>query len=399
MRLIRLTTIYPSYLANFYASRPELDGQTYAEQHRQLVYDAFGWADFWTHALARFGYEVWEPIANAEPMQKAWASENGVVCQGGNWIHDLTLAQVSAFGPDVVFIDDYAAFDAGFVRRLRSEVPTIRLVLGWCAAPYEDEAVFSHYDVVLTSIPGAAEHFRRKGHRSAVILHAFDSRILERLDLRGPKRHGLTFLGSVRPGAPHLEERQTLLLELRRRGGLEVFADVALPAIPPSGRKGPLSRIRRLLRRDSGARESGAGQAPAGLSEWAEFATGAHPARFGLEMFRTLRNSTATFNAHSGFFGEWASNMRLYEATGVGTCLLTDAKQNLGDLFRPDEEVVVYHSVAECLEKARWVRDHPAEREAIARAGQLRTLRDHTFERRAEVLHDVIQRSLKRAGP
>ena len=44
-------------------------------------------------------------------------------------------------------------------------------------------------------------------------------------------------------------------------------------------------------------------------------------------------------NIHSDEF--WlitGGNIRMFEATGVGSCLLTDHKQNLQDLFIPDEE-------------------------------------------------------------
>ena len=40
----------------------------------------------------------------------------------------------------------------------------------------------------------------------------------------------------------------------------------------------------------------------------------------------------------------YANNMRLYEATGVGALLVTDWKENLGEMFEPGKEVVAYRS-------------------------------------------------------
>jgi spore maturation protein CgeB len=200
MRLIRLTTNYPAYLTRFYSARRESAQKPYAKQYAELVADAFGWADFWTEALSGLGYEVWEPIANAESMQKQWAQENASRVDPTNWMHDIVVAQVAAFRPDVVFIDDYGAFNAQFVRRLRDAAPSIRLILGWCAAPYSDESVFSEYDVLLTSIPGVAEHFRQRGLKTEVMNHAFHPAILDRLNLRHPKQFEFTFVGSVRLG-------------------------------------------------------------------------------------------------------------------------------------------------------------------------------------------------------
>jgi spore maturation protein CgeB len=84
----------------------------------------------------------------------------------------------------------------------------------------------------------------------------------------------------------------------------------------------------------------------------------------------------------------------MFEATGVGTCLLTDWKEHIADLFEPDEEVVTYKSAEECIEKAKWLLENPAERERIAKAGQKRTLRDHTFENRVELFDAIIKKQL-----
>ena len=42
--------------------------------------------------------------------------------------------------------------------------------------------------------------------------------------------------------------------------------------------------------------------------------------------------------------------MRLYEATGMGSLLLTDRKDNLRQLFEEDHEIVTYESKEEALD-------------------------------------------------
>ena len=92
----------------------------------------------------------------------------------------------------------------------------------------------------------------------------------------------------------------------------------------------------------------------------------------------------------------YAGNARLFEATGMAACLLTDWKLNLPDIFEPDVEVVTYKSSEECLEKARYLLDHEDERKAIAEAGQRRILRDHTYTQRALQMDELIQRTLSK---
>ena len=86
--------------------------------------------------------------------------------------------------------------------------------------------------------------------------------------------------------------------------------------------------------------------------------------------------------------------MRLYESTGVGTFLLTDWKQNLGDILEPKREVATYASSEECLEQVGFYLAHAEQRESIARAGQERTLREHNYRVRMEELVSILGRHL-----
>jgi spore maturation protein CgeB len=119
------------------------------------------------------------------------------------------------------------------------------------------------------------------------------------------------------------------------------------------------------------------------------------PAVYGVDMLQALADSKLTLNAHADTSIRYASNMRLFEATGAGACLLTDWKENIPQLFEPDREIVAYRSRAECIEKIRWLLDHPAEYEAIGKAAQARTLRDHTYAKRAEMVDAIIKDKLR----
>jgi spore maturation protein CgeB len=101
-----------------------------------------------------------------------------------------------------------------------------------------------------------------------------------------------------------------------------------------------------------------------------------------------------TLNDH-GDIPPYANNCRLFEATGVGTLLVTDWKKNLHEMFEPGKEVVSYHTPEECIEKIQYYLEHEDEREEIARAGQQRTLRDHTYYQRMQELVDIVQKYLK----
>ena len=104
---------------------------------------------------------------------------------------------------------------------------------------------------------------------------------------------------------------------------------------------------------------------------------------WGADMYQVLRRSRITLNSHIDMAGSEAGNMRLFEATGVGTFLLSDFKDNLDTLFAPDREVAVWRSIDDCLAGiGRYLGDEAACT-AIARAGHERTMAQHTYRRRA----------------
>ena len=110
-------------------------------------------------------------------------------------------------------------------------------------------------------------------------------------------------------------------------------------------------------------------------------------------MYQVLRDSFLTLN-HHGNVGVYANNLRLFEATGVGTLLITDRKENLHEMFGPGKEVVSYGMPEECAEMVQYYLEHDEERQAIAGAGQQRTLRDHTYYKRMQEFTDIVQRYL-----
>jgi spore maturation protein CgeB len=86
--------------------------------------------------------------------------------------------------------------------------------------------------------------------------------------------------------------------------------------------------------------------------------------------------------------------MRLFEATGAGAMLITEAAPNLADYFEPGREVATYDGPADLMEKLRHYLEHDRERIAIATAGQQRTLRDHTYAQVMARLSEILEARL-----
>lgn len=409
MRMVIITTAYPLYLKKFYDKNPGLETKKYYEQKKILDYDSFGWPDFWENALRPLGYEVNEYLTNADPLQKMWAKENGLLYNDNNWFLEITEGQILKDKPDILFIVDYARFSYTWIKELLEKCPSIKLVLGWCGAPYQDETVFKAYDIVLSCIPELVDNFSQKGHKSYHINHAFDERILNKIDLNSELNIDFSFTGQIyRDNEFHIE-REKILEALVSQVDVKIFT--------PSAEQGVKENFKYLVRK--GNYYSVALSKKLGIPEtlikkipllkraalWrnvplkpvnSKLKKYMHSPVFGLDMFQMLRNSKVTFNSHINISPRSASNMRLFEATGVGTCLLTDWKENIGEIFEPEKEVVTYKNPEECIERVKWLLEHPKERKAIAKAGQERVLRDHTFKKRAILLDQIIKQGLRK---
>jgi spore maturation protein CgeB len=407
MRLIRITTNYPTYLKQFYEQRHELKPQPYAVQYQTLMADCFMWADFWTDPLGQLGYEVWEPVANAEPMQKAWAREHGVSYEEETWLTDILTAQVKTFRPDILFVFDYNSFSGEFLEFLRHECSSIKLVLGWCGAPYSDSKIFKSFDVVLSNIPLLVESFQKAGHIAKYMCHAFEPKILQKFNQKVTQEIAFSFIGSVVKGKGYHNQRENLLKTLVLNSDLQIFSDISQASKQELYTLALKQSLYDLIQATSsfpGAKKllttipkikNIANSQTRPTSQYVDqaIASRSQPALFGIAMYQALFNSQVTLNSHIDIATRFASNMRLYEATGVGACLMTEWQDNLHELFEPDSEVVTYRSSAEALEKFHYLLEHQDERRTIALAGQRRTLQDHTFKVRAEYLNTLICKS------
>jgi spore maturation protein CgeB len=372
VRFLILNTDYPEFLRWLYAQHERLDRQPYPEQVRVRMDSLFGTADFYSRNLRNLGHEAWDIQFNNEPMQRAWADEQGIALpaprrslqfrprRGGvpwptvapdpTWMRVALAAQIQQYRPEVILNLDVRLIDPPFLKEANASV---RLVIGQHAAPLSKRVNLRGYDLMLSSLPNYVERFRREGLNAELHRLAFEPRVLERL---GPVSQPIdvSFVGTL---SPDHRSRVDLLEYLCRHTALRVWG-------PGADRIGEPSPIRTRH------------QGPA----------------WGRDMYRVLRDSRITVNHHIDVAGAYANNLRLYEATGVGTLLVTDAKENLPQLFEPGREVVVYRGPVECAELIEYYLSHEPDRAAIARAGQQRTLREHTYQHRTEELIGIISK-------
>lgn len=373
MKFLILNTDYPEFLNWLYAQHPGLESRSYEEQLKARMDSLFGVADFYSSNLRKLGYETWDIHANNEFMQRAWAWEHGIkatkshrrrfVLRRGfvpwlrrveerRWFYDILMAQVREYKPDIFYNMAMNGISNDFMHEVK---PYVKLVVGQLAASLPTVECYDAYDLIVSSLPNLVDYFKAKGIHSELFRLGFEPRVLEKLKSE-ERVIPITFVGSFFRAR---ETRIHLFEYLCQQFDIQIWGH---------GVEG--------LPEDSLIRQRYMGEA------------------WGLQMYQILKNSKIALNHHIGIAGSYANNMRLYETTGLGSLLITDWKVNLHEMFEPGKEVVAYRGLKECAELTRYYLEHDEEREAIARAGQQRTLREHTYYQRMQELVDIVRKYL-----
>jgi spore maturation protein CgeB len=116
---------------------------------------------------------------------------------------------------------------------------------------------------------------------------------------------------------------------------------------------------------------------------------------FGKQMLLALSADRVSLNIHADSSPTHASNMRLFEATGMASVLVTESRDNLKDFFDPDREVISYSSIPDVIEKLNWLLNNSQAANEIASAGRKRVLKQHTSFHRAQELKDILNSFIK----
>ena len=396
MRILFLTVDYPDVVQSIYCDMNDRN-QDYATLAARRKESLFSRLDYLTDALGALGHDAHAFHVNNLPLQLAWLRQTGKAARP--WLSaaqaarradfrlrrigsrarvllnrltgdgtlvpapaatfdarnplilEIVAQQIERLRPDIVYSFDPVLIDGQFLRALKQHYGAL---VAQIASPFPDQMNWRPYDLVLSSLPNFVAQFERGGVPAAYLPLYFAQQILKEIAI-GPRDLPLSFVGSV--SRVHGE----------RRRFLEQVAE-ALPlafygTLRGEGETTPLAKAYR---------------GPA----------------WGRDMYDVLGRSQITLNRHIDVADGFSNNLRLYEATGMGACLVTERGSNLAELFEPGREVVAYDSVEHCIELCRYYLTHAQETATIAAAGQQRCLADHTVGRYAERMMSILRTRL-----
>lgn len=76
------------------------------------------------------------------------------------------------------------------------------------------------------------------------------------------------------------------------------------------------------------------------------------------------------------------THARPFELAGCGAFAISGWSEDIDKYYEENKEMVFYQNTSELALKIKYFLSHDTEREAIARAGYERTIKDHTYEKR-----------------
>lgn len=371
-KILILDTYYPAFLDEFYLKNPKAKNLSYEKQRRVLQDSLFGTSDFYSKSLNILGFPSSEIIINNGSLQERWESEYGggvrlnapqkladVFIRAWSFVADriplrgnleILKKQIDYYKPDILYCQNVSYLDPLFLNSVKANV---KLLVGQIASPLPPRVFLKPYDLIITSFPHFVKKLNGMGINAEYLKLSFESSIVKKIP-RQKRIYDVTFVGGV--SRAHTSGLK-LLYKLAEEVNLDVWGYG----------KEELDHNSRLYKSH-------------------------HGEAWGKDMYKIFLQSKITVNRHIDVAENYANNMRLFEATGCGAMLMTDAKRNLGDIFSVGREVVDYKSAGDLAAKIKYYLTNERERVKIAKAGQEKTLKEHNYLVRMEELIKILKK-------
>ena len=354
MRLQFLTSYYSPFLNTFYIRNPHFVQLSYQQMLDKLLNEYFADTGALYHYCIKHQNDCSLIIANCEPLQKQWAKENNVTYNKSNWEKEIAIAQIRQFAPDIFYIESIFNYFGDFLKEAKLYSKSI---VSWISTPITDSLKLNDIDLILSSTPDFVQKFRSKGIKSEYMLPAFDLRVLELLAKDIKKDIPFSFVGGW--SGVHVN-RKIALEELVKKTSIQLWGY--------GYKRKKYSKKTLKFYKDLFYPEND----PIMDAYQGEL--------WGVEMYSILKRSLITFNIHESLLKGRVGNMRMFEASGVGTMILNDNGTNLSEIFIPGKEIEVYDSIGEAIEKVNYYNQNPEKAIEIAINAQKRTIKEYNYD-------------------
>ena len=334
MRIFQTIHKYNPHIPQFERKYGLTDDMGFENLRRLCIEDGYCSTYILQPALEHRPQEVFYTIWNYERLQWKWADEHGLKSRE---LSEIKLAQIEEYQPDVFY--NHSAFcDCEFIKRLGKRKD--RKDIYWNGIIQSMPMTFPEYDGQVSLHRPHVEYWRRHGLKALELQPAIPASWAS--VTADCKDIDVLFYGQYFRGM--FDNRNSLvedLLRYKRRSGRDIRCHLTytehrptifrIPKLPRTRIRVPFVTFPSKLVRETSL-------APL----------------YGDTLYRTIARSRIVVNAYTDDNRDFKSNMRLFEAIGLGAFLISEAG-NYPDGFEPGADFYTYRDSSEMIEQVERV--------------------------------------------
>lgn len=372
LRVMQVDDFYADFLDKFYTSRPSLINQSEKAQTHALLRSGFSAIHIVAPYLPQEWFETEFVISQASAIQLAWYHERGLGLPDiGAWPKELIKKRIEIFRPDILYFSSPSTYGGDFIASMPCRP---KLILGWRAADVPHDWNAHGYDIMLSGLSKLLDFAQRQGAGKGIMFKPGMPEWLAKAVANTKKTVDVCFAGTINPiqHAKRLEMLEFVAESAARHGyTLSLYLNCDEPLLTPA--------IRRWLK----------------------------PPVFGMDMHKALAAAKIVIDIRGDIgiimpsgergldlAGDETINMRMFEATGSGSLLLSEYRPGIKRYFEPGKEIDVWENFEEMERKILYWLKHDEERIQVARAGTERCINEHGMDKAAAKFAEIIINNL-----
>lgn len=372
LNFLKLSFYYDQYLDYFYKNN-DVNHLNYNQHQATLFEDRFGWSDSFKDQFEKKNdIEVQEIVVNDYKLQKKWIDENSKYFFNNDWKIEYLKKQIEFYKPNIIFINN-PGLDKSYYEMLKSYKIKLITYDGICS---HNKNLINYSDLIISCLKSTCNFYSKNKKKVFYMPHGFDKRIIQKLKVKEIKS-GALFVGNIR--SVNHSKRVDLLNRVLSKTDLDIWIGdekrrnfknnfnelFKIKKFMLNIRKfNHLLKIKKIFKKNKGS-------------------------IYGIKMYNLLNQSNLILNNHIDHTQDEMANIRSFESTGVGSCLVTDYKKNYSEFFSEDE-IVLYRNNKEAAEKINYLLKNPKFAKNIAIKGMKKVHAKHLLQHRWDSLYEFL---------
>ena len=365
--ILKLSFYYEEYIEYFYSTK-NLKNLDYKDHQKNIFKDRFGWSDSFKEILNnKDSFTVEEIIVNDYLLQDKWSRENNRSYNLDNWQFEILKEQIEFYKPSIIFVNN-----PGIEKKYYELFNSFKTkIISYDGIESHNKNILKYSNLIITCLKSSYDFYNNLNKKVYYMPHGFDTRINKIIKKDKIKKYDAIFIGNIKN--KHHTQRVDLLNHMISETDIKLW-------IGDANRKLKKKNLIKIINFKDYLSNLNYLKNYFKVKNIVKKSLGKV---FGKDMYQLIVESNLVLNNHIDISKNQMANIRLFEITGLGSCLLTDYKSNLTEFFNNDE-IVTYKNSEEAIDKIKYLSDNPNEAKKIAEKGMKKTLKRHTIQLRWE---------------